>query len=91
MLALFIGQVVVCLADKTYITAYCMHVLPLLYLMGFIAPVKLESVLIIVHDRIILIEQSHKMCEFSTGTECIHMFIAVVLAITLFTLNDWMV
>jgi len=93
MLAPFIGQLVVCLADKTYITANCMHVLPLL---GFIAPVKsgVNSVLIIVHSTIILIEQSHKMCEFSIGvpgTGCTHMFTAVVFAITLFTLNVWMV
>jgi len=53
MLAPFLGQVVVCLADKTYITANCMHVLPLLSLMGFIAPLKsgVNSVLIIVHDK----------------------------------------
>jgi len=67
MLAPFIGQVVVCLANKTYITAYCVHVLPLLSLMGLIAPVKSELVLIIVHDTIMFLEQSHKMCEFSIG------------------------
>jgi len=40
MVAPLIGQPMVCLADKTYTTANCMHVLPLLSLMGFIAVVK---------------------------------------------------
>jgi len=43
-----------------------------------------------VHDKIILIEQSHKPCEFSIGvpgTGCTHVFAVIVLAIALFILN----